>query len=78
MGRDNRRHQRPLGLSLRTRGSQSGQSSVEYAIVTAALIAVATCFAAFIRALSDGAFADAALFYSSHKLLEGIADVLAF
>lgn len=78
MERDSRRDQRAVDTYCRLLACQKGQSSVEYAIVVAAFLSVALGFAAFLRALSNGVFSDVFLLCSSHRLLEGIIDVLAF
>ncbi len=78
MERDSRRNQWAVSAERPLLDGQEGQSSVEYAIVVAAFLSVALGFAAFLKALSNGAFSDVFLLCSSHKLLEGIIDVLAF
>lgn len=78
MERDSRRDQRAVDAGRRLLERQEGQSSVEYAIVVAAFLSVALGFAAFLKALSSGSFSDAFLLCSSHRLLEGVIDVLAF
>ena len=58
--------------------AENGQSTVEYALVVAAFIAVAIGLSAFIRAIDSRAFTDVVLQPMTHRLAKGVLDVLAF
>ena len=92
MERDRVRHQRAVGAHgarLRARGRSSirrpraagrssGQSTVEYAIVCAGVLALVVGLGVLLHAASDGAMADHVLDALSHRLPKGVLDVFAF
>ncbi|NGM17209.1 hypothetical protein [Xiamenia xianingshaonis] len=77
MDRYQRRHHGPVGDV-----GESGQSTVEFAVVTAAFMAVVAGLAALWHAASDGTFSVHALMAASHSvdltLPGGIADILLY
>lgn len=77
-----RRHWRAVALARRFlhggRVAQRGQSTVEYVLVVVGLFAIVVGFAAFVRAISSGSFESVVLDSLSHRLIRGIADVVAF
>ena len=76
---DRQRHKRALASDRnRLPSAENGQSTVEYALVVTAFIAVAIGFSAFIHAIDSGAFADIVLQPMTHRLAKGVLDVLAF
>ena len=86
---DRQRHKRALASDRnRLHSAENGQSTVEYALVVTAFIAVAIGFPAFIavaigfpafiHAIDSGAFADIVLQPMTHRLAKGVLDVLAF
>lgn len=64
------------------RGSESGQASVEFAIVLAAFIAVAIAYGALWDSLKEGFLVEHALRSASHHIQQVVqgawADVLAY
>lgn len=58
--------------------SCSGQSSVEYALVTIALLAIALGFGALYNAFSDGSMAHIAVDSLTHRLPKGVFDIVLF
>ncbi len=76
---DRQRHKRAL-VSGRNAlpNAENGQSTVEYALLVTAFIAVAIGLSAFIHAIDSGAFADVVLQPMTHRLAKGVLDVLAF
>ena len=58
--------------------NRRGQSTVEYALVVAGLLAIIVGLAALVRAVSAGAFEDVVLESLSHRLVRGVVDVVAF
>ena len=76
---DRQRHKWALASDRnRLPSAENGQSTVEYALVVTAFIAVAIGFSAFIHAIDSGAFADIVLQPMTHRLAKGVLDVLAF
>lgn len=78
MERDLQRHQQPLG---KLAADESGQSTVEYAIVFTALLAVVGAMGALMGALGDGLFVQHAVTSASHCVsasLGGITDAFCF
>lgn len=69
---DCERHQRPLSSCA------SGQSSVEYALVTVALLAIALGFGALYQAFSDGSVALIAVDSLTHRLPKGCLTLCSF
>lgn len=65
-----KRHQRTLG--------NTGQSTLEYALVTAAVLAVALCFEAVFEMASDGVLAERVVAALPRSLPMGLPDILAF
>lgn len=57
---------------------RSGQGTVEYALMAAALIAVAAGLAAFWHFAAQGSFASAAVESLSHRLAKGVLDIALF
>lgn len=57
---------------------QDGQSTLEYALVMAAVLSVALCFGAFLKFLDGGAFAQGVVRALARRIPEGILDVLMF
>ena len=56
----------------------SGQSSLEYALVTAAVLAVAACFGAFLELLDGGVFTQGVVRTLARRIPEGVLDILMF
>lgn len=76
---DRQRHKRALASDRnRLPNAENGQSTVEYVLVVAAFIAIATGFSSFIHAIDSGTFADIVLQPMTHRLAKGVLDVLAF
>lgn len=67
--------QRALGARL---SDGSGQSTVEYALVAAALSAIVAGLAALWRLAADGGAASCVAASLTHALPSGVCDVLAF
>ena len=55
-----------------------GQGTVEYALVTAAFIAVVIALGALWRFLSEGGFAAYATESLTHRLMRGVSDLVLF
>ena len=76
---DCQRHKRALANGRNVLlNAENGQSTVEYALVVTAFIAVAIGLSAFIHAIDSGAFTDVVLQSMTHRLAKGVLDVLAF
>lgn len=79
MGCHRKRYQRSL---RKLRAARLGQSTVEFAVVTAALMCVATGLCALWNLLGAGAFVDHALLSASHHVQAAtgfaLADVFMF
>ena len=60
--------QRPLGCQ--------GQSTLEYALVTVAALAIAVAFGTFLKMLDSGAFAMGVLDALARRLPTGVLDIL--
>lgn len=58
--------------------AEKGQSTVEYALVVAAFVAVAIGISAFVRAIASGTLSNIVLQSMTHRLAKGVLDVLAF
>lgn len=56
----------------------SGQSSVEYALVIVALLAIALGFGALYQAFSDGSVALIVVDSLTHRLPKGVFDIVLF
>lgn len=82
MGRDRRGYQQPLtAFALRLARGTSGQGTVEYAIVVAALLAVVVGVGALGRAIGSGLFVEHALASASYHVAGAtgaVIDVFAF
>lgn len=72
------RYQRPVIKPPARPLGNSGQGTVEYALVTAALLAVAVCFALVMAHVSDGGAAEDVLSSLTHRLPKGVLDVMLF
>lgn len=61
-------------------GAESGQTSLEYAVVCAALIVIVVACGALWRFGADGGFSDSALRHASHSIEAqgGIVDALLY
>ena len=76
---DRQRHKRALANGRNALlNAENGQSTVEYALVVTAFIAVAIGLSAFVHAIDSGAFTDVVLQPMTHRLAKGALDVLAF
>lgn len=76
---DCQRHKRALASDRnRLPSAENGQSTLEYALVATAFIAVAIGISTFIHAIDSGTFADIVLQSMTHRLAKGVLDVLAF
>ncbi len=73
---------RALSIALRRAGLQSGQSTVEFALVTAAFLVVVVGLGALWRLVSGGALVEHALATASHCIEraspQAMADVLLY
>lgn len=87
MGRDSGRHQRPViawahRASAGGEESEQGQATVEFALVTVGLLAVAVACGALWRVLADGLFVEHALSSASHHVQAAmpgsVADVFLY
>ncbi len=58
--------------------SGRGQGTVEYALVTAAFIAIALGLGVLWRFLAEGGFASGVQDSLTHRLLKGVADLVLF
>ncbi len=58
--------------------SGHGQGTVEYALVTAAFIAIALGLGVLWRFLAEGGFASDVTDSLTHRLLKGVADLVLF
>ena len=69
------------GDARRARASESGQSTVEYAVILGAFMAVVVGLGALLRVMDDGTFVEHALSAASHHLrasAAGVVDVFAY
>lgn len=68
-----------IGLRRRTRClGACGQGTVEYALVTAAFLAIVLCLGVLWRFASEGGFASGVVDSLAHRLARGMADVVLF
>lgn len=73
---------RPLPGAALHRGmrdcGRKGQGTVEYALITAAFLAIALCLGVLWRFIADGGFASGVVDSLTHRLTKGVADVVLF
>lgn len=78
---DGRKRPRPLWRVVTLLHDDEGQSTVEYAIVLGAFLAIAIALGALWRAMDDGTFLEHALSAASHHLslsAAGVIDVFLY